>query len=40
MVNAKLAILSRCMYELTETRRVYYENLSIKDQLYSLTEHL
>lgn len=40
MVNEKLGILTRCMTELTEIRRVYFENIQNKNKLFNLTEHI
>lgn len=40
MVNAKLAILSACMTELTKIRKTYFANIQNKNKLFSLTEHL
>ncbi len=40
MVNEKMSILTRCMAELTEIRRVYFENIQNKNKLFNLTEHI
>ena len=40
MVNEKLAILTACMNELIEIRRVYFQNIQNKNKLFNLTEHL
>lgn len=40
MVNEKLAIFSDCMAELTEIRRVYFENIQKKNKLFNLVEHI
>ena len=40
MVNSKLAILNSCMAELTEIRRVYFENMQNKNKLYNDIQHL
>jgi len=40
MVNEKLSILTKCMAELTEIRRVYFENIQNKNKLFNLTEHI
>ncbi len=40
MVEANLDILNRCMHELAEIRRVYFENIQNKNELYNLVEHL
>ncbi len=40
MVNMKLGILGKCMAELTEIRKVYFENIQNKTKLFNLTEHL
>ncbi len=40
MVNEKLSIFAACMAELTEIRRVYFENIQNKNKLFNLTEHI
>ncbi len=40
MVNQKLGIFEACMTELTQIRKVYFENIQNKNVLFSLTEHL
>lgn len=40
MVNEKLSIFAGCMAELTEIRRVYFENIQNKNKLFNLTEHI
>lgn len=40
MVNEKLSIFAGCMAELTEIRRVYFENVQNKNKLFNLTEHI
>lgn len=40
MVNEKLDIFAGCMSELTEIRKVYFENIQNKNKLFNLTEYL
>ena len=40
MVKEKLALLSGCFAELASIRKTYFENISNKNKLFNLIEHL
>lgn len=40
MINEKLEIFAGCMSELSEIRRVYFDNIQNKNKLFNLSEHL